>query len=203
MNKLSSFNASFSYENILGLNRDEATLAAEPQLGSPSRPYTHGWEVEYTEKVNMGKLMPASSSIAAALLVGFTYCLLYPCMRFVSDGRKQMADTARRPRQYSWWVTGIGVLDASPQSDNTTGTISESEQAAVDGDDAWIPSKAQFSLSTESTAAAVMISPLFVAGPNGCLCVAGSWLDFVVDVSTGERTMVDLKQWLLQIATEG
>lgn len=32
-------------------------------------------------------------------------------LKLVSDFREEMASAARRPRQFSWWVTSLGVLD--------------------------------------------------------------------------------------------
>lgn len=114
-------------------------------------------------------------------------------MKFVGDWRKQMADTARRPRQHSWWVTGVGVFDGKPKR----GTQSPSS----DRDGTWAIRRAQFALSAETTAAALMIAPMTAAGEKESrLCVSISWQECICDLSVGERLVADLKRWLAQIA---
>lgn len=111
-------------------------------------------------------------------------------MRFIGDWNEEMAKTARRPRQHSWWVTGIGVLDPA---------LSKTSPASGDNDgDVWAIRRAQFALSTETTAAAINISPMTVAGER--LCVGASWQDCLFDVSFGEHVMADLEAWLTQVA---
>jgi hypothetical protein len=120
-------------------------------------------------------------------------------MRFVGDWQQEMNKAARRPRPHSWWVTGIGVLD--PALSKSVPSDSDSAQPpAATGDeiDVWAIRRAQFALSTETTAAAINISPLTVAGER--LCVGGSWQDCLFDVSFGERVMADLEAWLGQLA---
>lgn len=112
-------------------------------------------------------------------------------MKFVCDWRKQMSDTARRPRQFSWWVTGLGVLDGQPK--HIDGTSSPSRE------DGWVVQRAQFALSAETAAAAIMVSPMTVRG--GQLCVGVSWQDCIFDSELGERVTVDLERWLGQIAS--
>jgi len=115
-------------------------------------------------------------------------------MKFVGDWRKQMANTAQRPRQYSWWVTGVGVLDGRPKPINTTSSPHDSTS-----EEFWAVRRAQFALSAETTAAAIMISPMTAAGEQ--LCVGVSWQDCICDASLGERIVADLEQWLSQIAS--
>lgn len=116
-------------------------------------------------------------------------------LKLVSDFREEMARAARRPRQFSWWVTGLGVLD--PVSSN--GNDSASPRAATgDNEGLWAIRRAQFVLGTETTAAALNISPMTVAGER--LVVGASWQDCLFDVSLGERVMADLEAWLGQIA---
>ncbi|ROW11795.1 hypothetical protein VPNG_04970 [Cytospora leucostoma] len=121
-------------------------------------------------------------------------------MKFVGDWQQEMARMASRPRLHSWWVSGIGVLDGglSKEDGPSSGDNAPSPPAASGDDDAWAIRRAQFALSTETTAAAINISPLTVAGER--LCVGGSWQDCLFDVSLGERVMADLEAWLGQLA---
>ncbi|KAK7733983.1 Alcohol acetyltransferase [Cytospora paraplurivora] len=119
-------------------------------------------------------------------------------MKFVGDWQQEMAKTASRPRQHSWWVSGTGVLDGSLPKSSSSSDNAPSPPPASGDDDAWTIRRAQFALSTETTAAAINISPLTVAGER--LCVGGSWQDCLFDVSLGERVMADLESWLGQIA---
>lgn len=110
-------------------------------------------------------------------------------MRSIGDWNDEMTKASQRPRQHSWWVTGIGVLDsASSKTGPTSG----------DNDDVWKIRRAQFVLSTETTAAAINISPMTVAGER--LCVGASWQDCLSDISFGERIVADLQAWLNQLA---
>lgn len=118
-------------------------------------------------------------------------------MKFVGDWRKQMTDAAQRPRQFSWWVTGIGVLDERAMPTDTTTSLSPGAPAS--SSETWAIHRAQFALSAETTAAAFMISPMTAAGEQ--LCVGVSWQDSICDVSLGERIVADLDLWLNQIAS--
>lgn len=118
-------------------------------------------------------------------------------MKFIGDWRQEMANAARRPRLHSWWITGIGVLDGTPNRD-ASGSNTGNEVSGYD--DAWTIRRAQFSLSTETTAAAINISPMTVMGER--LCVAGSWQDCLLDVALGEGVMADLEAWLGQLARQ-
>ncbi|KAI1127755.1 alcohol acetyltransferase-domain-containing protein [Nemania abortiva] len=106
-------------------------------------------------------------------------------MKFVPDWRAQMKQAAKRPRPASWMITGLGALDNEDLPDNPP------------RDDAWVLRRGQFALSAETTAAAIMISPMSVAG--GCLSVGGSWQDCIFDVTLGEGVMNDLERWLRQL----
>ncbi|KAI8944739.1 alcohol acetyltransferase-domain-containing protein [Xylaria longipes] len=106
-------------------------------------------------------------------------------LKFVMDWRTQMKQAAKRPRPASWMITGLGVLDSKP----STGKSSM--------DEVWSLRRAQFALSAETTAAAIMISPMSVAGE--CLSVGGSWQDCIFDATLGEGVMRDLERWLRQL----
>ncbi|KAK7757579.1 Alcohol acetyltransferase [Diatrype stigma] len=113
-------------------------------------------------------------------------------LKFVDDWRSQLRNAARKPRQASWMVTGLGILgdgDSPPAHDYDA--LNDGEERHKD---VWSLRRAQFALSAEVPAAALMISPVTAAG--GRLCVGGSWQDSVVDAALGERVMTDLERWL-------
>lgn len=63
-------------------------------------------------------------------------------MKFVGDWRDQMTNAAKRPRQFSWWVTGVGVLDGEPKVDSTLPSPPRSQTQYGP----WIVRRAQFAL---------------------------------------------------------
>ncbi|KAI1496431.1 alcohol acetyltransferase-domain-containing protein [Biscogniauxia marginata] len=113
-------------------------------------------------------------------------------MKFVGDWQQQMSDTARRPRQNSWFITNLGVLDGKPKLDEATSSGGQ--------DGTWSVRRAQFSTSAETTSAALIISPMTVAGEH--LCVVGTWQDCIFDVRLGEQVMADLEKWLIEIGSQ-
>ncbi|KAI0393941.1 alcohol acetyltransferase-domain-containing protein [Xylariaceae sp. FL0594] len=116
-------------------------------------------------------------------------------MKFVKDWNAQMKRLARRPRQASWMITGLGVLEGRTQSEQDaarTDMVSDLEE------NTWHVRRAQFALSAEVPAAALMISPMTVLGEG--LCVGGSWQDGAVDTTVGEHVMADLERWMGHIA---
>ncbi|KAI0438153.1 hypothetical protein F4803DRAFT_569998 [Xylaria telfairii] len=66
--------------------------------------------------------------------------------------------------------------------------------------DGWTNRGAQFSLSAETTSAAIMISPIIIA--NEQLCVAGSWQECIMEKGRGEQIMGDLHRWLAHIGSK-
>ncbi|KAI2639827.1 alcohol acetyltransferase [Hypomontagnella submonticulosa] len=112
-------------------------------------------------------------------------------MGIVGDWLAQMRDMAHKPRQHSWFVSNLGMIDGNPDMN---------EGLSSSKDEAWFIRRAQFGISAETTSAALMISPMTVTG--GQLCVGGSWQDCLFDVSLGESVMADLKRWLVQIGTQ-
>jgi hypothetical protein len=115
-------------------------------------------------------------------------------MKLVKDWRQQMSDNAKRPRQFSWWATGVGVLEHRSELDKMTPSMPDNSSP----EDSWVVNRAQFALSIETTAAAFNISPMTAAGNR--LTVGVSWQDCVCDVEMAEHVMRDLQQWLGQIA---
>ncbi|KAI5926474.1 hypothetical protein F4810DRAFT_707558 [Camillea tinctor] len=93
-------------------------------------------------------------------------------MRVVGDWHQQMRDTARRPQQNSWFITNLGVLDGQPKPDGATASDGQDSTRSV--------RRAQFAASAETTSAALIISPMTVAG---------------------EQIMADLEKWLIEIGS--
>ncbi|KAI1446644.1 alcohol acetyltransferase-domain-containing protein [Annulohypoxylon stygium] len=109
-------------------------------------------------------------------------------MRFVGDWRTQAIDTAKKPREYSVFITNLGGIGQA----NQPALSSSSEQ-----DGGWSISRAQFSLSAEVTSAALMISIMSAVG--GQLCVGVTWQDCVMSTAMGEGFFDDLRRWFTQI----
>ncbi|KAI0968713.1 hypothetical protein F4678DRAFT_474434 [Xylaria arbuscula] len=112
--------------------------------------------------------------------------------KYVTDWQKTMSDMAKKPRQFTWLVTNIGVLDRNtPTRPSTTKS---------DDDQKWSIHRAQFGLSAEIPAAAIEFAPISVAGHG--MCVGANWPDSAVDAMLGERIMADLERWLAQLARQ-
>ena len=118
-------------------------------------------------------------------------------LKFVDDWISQMRNATRKPRQTSWMVTGLGVLGGRDSS-SVAGRGAGAPNGGERSQDGWRLRRAQFALSAEVPAAALMISPMTAAGER--LCVGVSWQDGVVDTHLGERVMADLERWLGDIA---
>lgn len=103
--------------------------------------------------------------------------------KYVTDWQKTMSDMAKKPRQFTWLVTNVGVLNGSTSDDEK-----------------WSINRAQFGLSAEVPAAAIEIAQASVTGHG--MCVSANWHDCAVDVKFGERIMADLERWLAQLASQ-
>ncbi|EDN03439.1 predicted protein [Histoplasma mississippiense (nom. inval.)] len=115
--------------------------------------------------------------------------------KYVTDWQRTMSGMAKKTRQFSWLVTNIGVLGGNtPPSLPTTGDHTNNAQR-------WSISQARFGLSVEVPSAAIVFSPVSVAGRG--LYVGASWADCTVDETMGERVMADLERWLAQLASDG
>ncbi|CAJ2508955.1 Uu.00g139810.m01.CDS01 [Anthostomella pinea] len=112
-------------------------------------------------------------------------------MKFIGDWRTQMKKDARKPRQFSWLVTNLGVVDGQPG----TGTTALSSAK----DENWAIRRAQFVLSTEVPSGVWMIAPFAVK--DGPLCMTFSSQDGVVDVGLAEGFVGDIHRWLVQIGS--
>ncbi|KAJ1323049.1 Alcohol acetyltransferase [Microdochium nivale] len=109
---------------------------------------------------------------------------------YVRDWQATMRDMARRPRQFTWLVTNIGVLDGGGRGGAGDG----------DGDRPWAITRAQFGLSAETPAAAIEFSPVSVAG--GGLVVGANWHDGAVDDELAQKVVRDMERWLGQVAEQ-
>ncbi|KAF3760729.1 hypothetical protein M406DRAFT_342924 [Cryphonectria parasitica EP155] len=131
-------------------------------------------------------------------------------MRFIWDWRQYFMDLAKRPRQLSWVVSNIGVIDGTRFEAGTTAPSAAAAAAAAatttapaadDGpEESWSICQGLFAVSPETTNGGVCIAVLTAAG--GQTCVTGTWQDCIFDVSLGERVMDDMERWLGQIASE-
>ncbi|PVH99917.1 hypothetical protein DM02DRAFT_415449 [Periconia macrospinosa] len=103
-------------------------------------------------------------------------------MKFVPDWRAQMKSDLKKPRKPSWIVTNIGVLQGKKAAGK------------------WSICRGQFTLSTETPAAALLISIMTVR--DGEMVVTCTWQDSVVEASLVECVVADLERWLRQIGTQ-
>ncbi|KAI1076949.1 alcohol acetyltransferase-domain-containing protein [Whalleya microplaca] len=110
--------------------------------------------------------------------------------RFVKDWRAQMREKASKPRQLSWLVTNLGVLEGSPTPESV-GEKSKSE--------AWSIRQSQLTLSAEVPGAAIVISAM--TATNGPLCVTTNWQECLFDPSFGDQIMGHVEQWLRRIGS--
>ncbi|KAH7025113.1 uncharacterized protein B0I36DRAFT_295901 [Microdochium trichocladiopsis] len=113
--------------------------------------------------------------------------------KFVGDWQQTMKEMAKRPRQFSWLVTNIGVLDGQGKRGGGDG-------GGVENSVGWSITRAQFGPSAETPAGAIEFSPASVAG--GAMCVGANWHDCAVDVELGEAVVGDMERWLNQLARE-
>ncbi|KAI0096929.1 hypothetical protein GGR51DRAFT_542345 [Nemania sp. FL0031] len=123
--------------------------------------------------------------------------------KYVTDWRQTMSGMAKKPRQFTWLVTNIGVLDGNLSTKPSTKTAqspTSSDNTSSADDQTWSINRAQFGLSAEIPAAAIEFAPISVAGHG--MCVSANWPDCAVDVNFGESIMADLERWLAQLASQ-
>lgn len=109
-------------------------------------------------------------------------------MGFVSDWPAQMKSHAAKPRDLSWVVTNLGVLDGDPKRD-------------FGKRDNWSLESGVFTLSAQASGPAINISALSVK--NKSLSVDFSWQRGVVSAELMERLVEDMRNWLEHCGTKG
>lgn len=119
--------------------------------------------------------------------------------KYVGDWQSTMRDMAKRPRQFTWLVTNLGVLHGRARPEVIDGDKTKNNEGGSQIADRWSITRAQFGLSAETPAGAIEFSPVSVAG--GGMVMGANWHDSAVDVKLGERVVRDLHQWLSQLAT--
>ncbi|RYP58601.1 hypothetical protein DL769_008888 [Monosporascus sp. CRB-8-3] len=114
-------------------------------------------------------------------------------MKFVDlfgGWKAHLKDHVRTPRELSWLVTNLGVLDGTVQGVTSEGT--------EDGE-AWHISHAQFALCADVASAVFQLSPIAVKG--GDLVVYCSWQESVVDSGLAERFVANLERWMKHLGS--
>lgn len=128
---------------------------------------------------------------------------LVGAFKYVTDWEKTMKGQARKKRQFSWLVTNVGVVGGGntpkPLDSTTTGSTTNGESKPNDAQ-RWSIARAQFGVSVEVPSAAILFSPVSVAGRG--MCVGATWPDCAVDAVLGDRIMGDMKRWLDQLASQ-
>ena len=120
-------------------------------------------------------------------------------IRFVTDWRTQLREMAQKPREHSWIVTNLGVLDgAAPPQPQSEGANGDGEGDSESSSRYWSIDHAEFVLGSEVSAAALLISPIAVKGRD--LVVAISWQDCVVETSFGDRFVANVERWIRHLA---
>lgn len=117
-------------------------------------------------------------------------------MHFITDWREYLKRLLRKPRDHTWVVTNLGVLDG--------GLLTAS---AKDGDgevnkgSKWYIRKAYFTLSAQVPGPGIAVSVVTVKG--GEMCVDVTWEEGVVEDKIGEQVAADIERWLRRIGTGG
>jgi hypothetical protein len=105
-------------------------------------------------------------------------------MKFVPDWRPELREKAEKPRQLSWTVTNIGVMDNGKR---------ESSEAQT----GWSLRRAQLGVSAEVPGPAMFIAPMSVAGEQ--MCVSCTWQDCIMDKRIAEGIALSLEKLLVQV----
>ncbi|KAH7141304.1 alcohol acetyltransferase-domain-containing protein [Dactylonectria estremocensis] len=107
-------------------------------------------------------------------------------MKLVGDYRGYFKDQMKKPREASWLVTNLGVIDGGLSD----GTNPES----------WSIERAHFSLGANLVGSNLSISPVAVKG--GPLVIGFSWQDEAVDNKLGDSAVVGIETWLKHIGSK-
>jgi hypothetical protein len=103
-------------------------------------------------------------------------------MKLVTDWQDYHKTSIKKPRELSWEVTNLGVVNNRP------------DNGAEDG---WTVEKARFSLCADVAGPAMQINVASVKG--GDLTVEISWQDLEELNGVGERLGNDVKAWLMHL----
>ncbi|KAM0185773.1 hypothetical protein ACHAPI_012012 [Fusarium lateritium] len=106
-------------------------------------------------------------------------------MKLVIDWQEYHRSTLKKPRELSWIVTNIGVMDSKPKS-------------VADKDHGWSLAKARFTLCADVAGPAMQISTVSVKG--GSLAIDLTWQDLDELNEVGTRLAQDLESWLTCLA---
>lgn len=109
-------------------------------------------------------------------------------MKFVADWRAEMRGKVSRPRDFSWAVNTLGVMDGQGLSGE-----------APDDGKAWSIRQAQLGMSADALGPTMYFNILTVAG--GPMTVSCSWQDCILDANLARAITTDMENWLLQIGS--
>lgn len=124
-------------------------------------------------------------------------------MKFVSDWRTYVQELSQKPRGDSWRVTNLGVLDgtlgaATPESQRQGQERDRGSRTDIPYG-SWSIDHAEFVLSAEMPAVALVVAPIAVKG--GDIVVSFSWQDCAIEAAFGERFVANIEKLTRQLAT--
>ncbi|KAH7139625.1 alcohol acetyltransferase-domain-containing protein [Dactylonectria estremocensis] len=105
-------------------------------------------------------------------------------MKLVRDWQGYHRGHEHKPRELSWIVTNLGVLDGKPSLDTTS----------TEKGDGWAVDEAKFALSAHVAGPFLQISAISVKGGNLSIHVA--WQDSADGNRIGEQVAKDMEAWL-------
>ncbi|CAH0050522.1 unnamed protein product [Clonostachys solani] len=108
-------------------------------------------------------------------------------LRYVSDWETEKKKRIKRPREYAWLVSNIGVL----KNDHAEANAANGEPRN------WQIEQGQFSLGSEVTGCAFGVSAVGVE--RGGLCIDVSWQAGIYDDSLGEGLAGDIGKWMKEL----
>ncbi|RYP10330.1 hypothetical protein DL765_008140 [Monosporascus sp. GIB2] len=169
-------------EELVALVRSHARDGSPSDLPPDERLKSVAWEVASAvrRKIEVDLRLGVKNSILSL-------------MKFVDvlgGWKAHLKDHVRTPREQSWLVTNLGVLDGTIRGDTSEGT----EDA-----EAWRIAHAQFVLGADVASAVFQVSPIAVKG--GDLVVYCSWQDCVVDSDLAERFVANLEKWMKHLGS--
>ncbi|KAM0341684.1 hypothetical protein ACHAPU_009932 [Fusarium lateritium] len=101
-------------------------------------------------------------------------------MKLVTDWQDYHKSAEKKPRELSWIVTNVGVMDGKNEVE-----------------DGWSMAKSRFTLSADVAGPAMQISSVSVKG--GGLTIDISWQDMEELNEVGERLAKDVESWLMHL----